>query len=236
MADIKEYCHYALSLNNRKSVFAAAPTQYITKQSILDDFNQTFGYTIKRWPRFNKNLIDALWWAFKDSDLLRTNKLNKDAKILYRRCLKGLQKIDVASSDSYEINYCDMFEILADYIWLLSSQRYCAKRNERQTYLIDKFSQIHVQMRQILKEWDYQREEDVKECSVIEEALRLKRRVFCGTSSDDRIRWYLTSGMQNDELQDLIDEKKRQIGHEHYLYFAIIATSVRYEEVRSVLL
>ena len=236
MSDVKEYCHYILSLDNRKSVYATVPARYKTKQDILSDFDENFKYNPRRCPGFNKWLVDTLWWALEDSELIQTSKLSGDVGFIYKRCIDRMPQIDTKRrDDGYVINYQDIFEILSDFIWILISQRCCGKERKSTIQLIDNFSIIHIKIRQVYINMEQKRGQDAEEVSVIEKALRLKKKFFSITS-DERVRRYLESGMRYEEIQGLLDEKKRQVEHDDYLFFALMATSVRYEEVRRVLL
>lgn len=53
-----------------------------------------------------------------------------------------------------------------------------------------------------------------------------------GVIANDRVRWYCSSEIRDDNFRQLKHEKEEYAEWMKYIYFALIATSVRFEEIR----
>jgi hypothetical protein len=235
MEEIKEYCHYILSLCNHDIISTAAIGKYKTKQDILDGFENHFDYRSNQWPKFNRRLVKDLFWSISENIYIKDSALDIDAKRIFRRCLSGAKEMNIRLKDGYDVDYDELFNIFADYIWLLASKQYCIQHKENAFYLIDNFTLLRTRTKCFLNEVYCQCEQEIVECTIMEEALRLRRKL-CSYSSDERVRCYVSDYMTNTDLQNLIDEKKVSIEQKQYLFFALMVTNIRCDEMRRGLL
>ena len=235
MEEIKEYCHYILSLCNRDIISTAALGKYKTRQDILNDFENLFDYRSNQWPKFNRRLVKDLFWSISENIFIKESALDTDAKRIFKRCLSGTKGMRIKLKDGYDVDYDGLFNILADYIWLLASKQYCTSHEENAFYLIDNFTLLRTKTECFLNELYWQCEQEIKECSIMEEALRLRRKIF-SFSPDERVRCYVSADISNTDIQNLIIENKVSIEQKQYLFFALMVTNIRCEEMRRGLL
>jgi len=235
MEEIKEYCHYILSLCNRDIISTAALGKYRTKQDILDDFENLFDYRSNQWPKFNRRLVKDLFWSISENIFIKESALDTDAQRIFKRCLSGTKGMHIKLKDGYDVDYDGLFNILADYNWILASKQYCISHKENTIYLIDNFTWLSTGTKFFLNELYRQCEQEIDECSIMEEALRLRGKLF-SYSPDERVRCYVSADMSNTDMKKLIGEIRASIKQKLFLFFALMVTNIRREEMRRGLL
>ena len=239
MDEVMEYCHHILSKGKSKSLYAAAPNDYKSKKDVLDQFDRLMCYSPKRWPGFNDKLTRSIRWLLDESRLLGIRYMGEDANSVYERCYERIPRIDHRiRPEGYVIDYSEVFEILGDFIWLYVSQQNCKKNGSHKLILIDDFQILHhgvKELYEILDEFIYEAEYECKDIAEAEELRRNHRLITAfipGVIANDRVRWYCSSEIRDDDFYHLKHEKEEYAEWVKYIYFALIATSVRFEEIR----
>lgn len=237
MDEVMEYCHYILSKKQSISLCAAAPNEYKRKKDILERFVVLMGYSPISWPAFNDKLAGAIKWLLDDSGLLNTRFMEKEAEIVYKRCRARIPTIDYSRRpDGYIIDYEEVFEILCDFIWLYVSQQICRSKGSQELILTDDFLMLHQMVKELYGVLDELRFEAECECNEIAEALELRHRIlpsfFPWLIPNDRVRWYCSLEISEGDFRQMKYEKEKCVEWMRYIYFALIATAVRFEETR----
>lgn len=239
MDEMMEYCHHILSKGKSISLYAAAPKDYKSKKDVLDRFDRLMDFSPKRWPAFNDKLTRSIRWLLDESGLLRIRYMGEDANSIYERCYERIPRIDHrVRPEGYIIDYEEVFEILSDFIWIYVSQLNCREKGSQKLTLIDDFQMLHHGVKELYKVFDEFICEAEYECKDIAEAeeLRCDHRFLTafipGVIANDRVRWYCSSEIREDDFRQLKHEKEEYAEWMKYIYFALIATSVRFEEIR----
>ena len=229
---MEEYCHFILSRDKNDILYPGFPKKYRKKIDILNDFDYTMDYSSNRWRWFNATLSESLNYLFYESNLLNRHKMLEDALKIYRRCEERVPSVRYTQGDSgYIIDYLTVFEILSDFIWLYLSQQKLKKGFRGTESLIENFNTMHIKYNGLFNEL-LNLSSDSKHCySAAKKALELKNKLFPGLISDDLVRYYYSEFSYRD-LEQEVSEIKKEVECSNYLYFAMISTSVRYEEIR----
>lgn len=225
MEEIKEYCHYTFAMVTRGGVRGAVPEHYQSRKNVLDEFDSAMGYNPEYWRRFNIELLDAI----KTIQIPNTRFFDNDTHRLYDSVFNRLDMIR-CGRDSYVLDYEQLFDILADYLWVLAS--YDQNPDSKKVYLITSQSQICAQSKLFLTAWQINYQDELKTVAEMEYVLSqasIPRSIFLGLQSENYKR-YLGNQTTYD-LKSEIEAKKSDIRKIQYLFYAFCATNVRYKNL-----
>lgn len=228
----KEYCHYLLSLCEDANYAGAVPHGFRLKQSIIEQFDEQFQFKEAQWPKYNKQMVNVLYHAIVDGKYIKERELDDDAKKIYVRCKNKISEYCKNFPRDYVINHEVIFEIANDFNWLLASKKEHLKRKlSGCIQLNDNMPLLRRRLVLFLEDLRQSYEERTKEYPYMEKALK-KRRSIVGFSPDENVRWYVGQDMSNEELENLINETKKKIWQEQYLYYILMVTAVRFEHLK----
>lgn len=227
-----EYCRYILSLCADVNYGTAVPKGFRLKQNIIDQFNEQFQFKESQWPKYNRWLVDSLYYAIVDGDYILERELNEDARKIYMRCKKRIKNYRANFPMDYAVDHDVIFEIANDFNWLLASKKEHERKNLMgQIQLNDDMMISRRWIVTFLEDLQKIYQEKFEECPYMEEALK-KRRSIVVWSRYEKVRGYVNQHLSNEEFEDWIAETKDEMWKESYLFYILMVTAVRFENMR----
>jgi len=227
-----EYCHYILSLCADVNYGTAVPKGFRMRQNIIDQFHEQFQFKEGQWQKYNRWLVDSLYYAIVKGDYILERELDEDARKIYMRCNKLITNYRANFPMDYAVDHDMIFEIANDFNWLLASKKEHERKNLMgQIKLNDDMMISRRWIVTFLEDLKKIYQEKFEECPYMEEALK-KRRSIVAWSRDEKVRWYVSQHLSNEELEDWITETKDTMWKELYLFYILMVTAVRFENMR----
>lgn len=184
------------------------PKGFRLKQNIVDRFDAQFQFKESQWPKYNRRLVDSLYYAIVDGDYILARELDEDARKIYSRYEKLITKYHMNFPMDYAVDHDVIFEIANDFNWLLASK----KEHERGNLMgrIQLNDNMRISRRRIvtfLEDLQNIYQKKFEECPYMEEVLK-KRKSFVVWSLDEKVRRYVSQDLSNEEFEDWIVETK----------------------------
>lgn len=163
----------------------------------------------------------------------RESAFSEDAKKLYDRCTSKVDDMFSQKWNRINVSYDELFELLVDINWLVSSIWTAEKKQRVDIPLEKNMEVVHTRLRDALennfRQQAYRYEE---QCGYIEESAKVKNQFFSGLCFDPEVQKYIP--LSTYEREELLRQLRDLSVQKMTLYYALTATLIKSEKIRRV--
>lgn len=163
-----------------------------------------------------------------------SDELGKDANKVLSRFYRNLMDMNAKNRQYFDIDREEMFNVLTDLNWLLSSKYYYVqKQRSGKIDLLISHSMIRIWLKKALNEVLYEAAiYDEERCKQYESAQLTRYQIFSGCYPDQQVRELYAQGYTGSDFKELRAQAHECSIRRMALFYGLTATAERAEEIR----